>query len=68
MEKQCNKILKKIKNTNKYNQQIKIEQTHQQSSIENSEMLDLKAELCALKTKHLKQEQKRIQEISQKNL
>jgi len=39
-----------------------------QMNIENSEMLDLKAELCQLKSKNLHQGQLRIQEVTSKNL
>ena len=68
LEKDLNKILKKIKNTNKYNTQIKEQHANMQMNIENSEMLDLKAELCQLKSKLLQQDQKRIQEVTSKNL
>lgn len=68
MEKESKRILRKIKQINKFNQRIKQHQNHQQNSIENSELLDLKSELCTIKSEQLQKEQKRMKEISQKNL
>lgn len=68
IEKDLNKVIRKIKNTSKFNQKIKEQHAGAQSSLENSAVLDLKSELCALKNKQLQQEQKRRDEVSQKNL
>jgi len=55
-EKDLNKIVKKIKNTNKYNIHIKDQLAKQEINNENSEMLDLKTENCQLKSRLLKQD------------
>ena len=52
----------------KYEQKLKEQKFTDQTNIENSEMLDLKTEICTLKNKFLQQDQKRIQEVTSKNL
>ena len=52
----------------KYEQKHKEQKFTDQTNIENSEMLDLKTEICTLKNKFLQQDQKRIQEVTSKNL
>ena len=51
-----------------YQQKLKEQSQTDQLNIETSEMLDLKTELVSLKNKSLQQDQKRIQEITSKNL
>jgi hypothetical protein len=53
LEKDMKKIHKKIKNTINYQQKIKDNKDSMQINIENSELLDLKTELCSLKNKYL---------------
>ena len=52
----------------KYEQKLKEQKFTDQTNIENSELLDLKTEICTLKNKFLQQDQKRIQEVTSKNL
>jgi hypothetical protein len=51
LEKDLNKVIKKIKNISTYNTKIKNANSNTQIFDENIELLDLKSELCALKNK-----------------
>lgn len=50
------KIHKITKNVINYQQKIKDNKDSMQINIENSELLDLKTELCSLKNKYLQQD------------
>jgi hypothetical protein len=62
------RAIKKIKNTSRYNQTMSHQKNTEKSTIENSELLDLKSELYTMKNKLVIQDQKRNQEVSQKNI
>lgn len=59
LEKEVLKSVRKIKNMQFYNQKMREQKNTEKSTIENSELLDLKSELYSLKNKLVIQDQKR---------
>ena len=53
IEQELSKAIKKIKNTSKFTQRMNHSKVNEKSSIEASELLDLKSELYSLKNKLL---------------
>jgi hypothetical protein len=68
LEREVTKAVKKLKQTNRYNQTLRDQKINERSSAETGELLDLKSELYSLKNKLVLQDQKRNQEVSQKNI
>jgi hypothetical protein len=51
LERNLQKAIKKMKNTNKLDQRITLQRDTEKNTIDNSELLDLKSELYSLKNK-----------------
>jgi hypothetical protein len=68
LEKDLKKAFKKIKNIQKFNQKQKETTFNMKKENETSEALDLKAEICQMKTKQLHCDQAHREEISKMNI